>query len=177
MRKYIFRLFLVLFLGTIAFSAKAQDFNTFTDKLYWGGNFGISFGTYTYIQVAPVVSYAVTDKFIVGLGLDYTYFKDNRNPLYSYEGSTWSPRLFARYFVLDDLFLHGEYLQVFYKDVYNTFNPDMWATYRLIYAGGGYRSWIGPNSYTFIMLLFNVESSDFDFGINPLIQIGFAAGF
>jgi hypothetical protein len=159
------------------FNVSSQDFNTIKDKLYWGGNFGLSFGTYTYIQIAPVVSYAVTDDFYVGLGIDYTYFKDNRNQFYTYEGSTWAPRLFARYFVFEDLFLHAEFTQVYYKDVYNPLNPSNWATYHRFYGGGGYRSWIGPNSYTFVMLLFDLESNEFDFGINPLIQIGFASGF
>ena len=176
-KKAIKFLIIILFLS-ISFLAKTQDFNTFKDKLYWGGSFGMSFGAYTYIQVAPVLSYAVSDDFIVGLGLDYAYFKDTQYYPFVYEGSIWTPRLFARYFLLDNLFVHAEFQQMFFKDVYNiSLNPNAWITDSRMYAGGGYRSWMGPNSYSFIMLLFDLERSDFYFGSNPIVQIGFAAGF
>lgn len=168
----------VLFVFVLFFSTNmySQDYNKFTDKLYWGGNFGLSFGTYTYIQIAPIVSYAVTDDFYVGLGLDYTYFKDSRYTNYVYEGSMWSPRVFARYF-LGDFFGHVEFRQTYYKNVYNSLNPNEFLSESHYYAGGGYRSWVGDNSFMFVMLLFDLQRSDFNFGDNPLIQIGFSSGF
>ncbi len=168
----------VLFLVIMtSLSIKAQDFNKFTDKLYWGGNFGLSFGTYTYIQVSPVVSYAVNDNFYVGTGLDYTYFRDSRNSFsYIYEGSIWAPKVFARYF-FKDFFAHVEFQQIYYKNVYNSLNPTEMISESHYYAGGGYRSWVGVNSFIFVMVLFDLERSDFYFGDNPIIQIGFSSGF
>jgi hypothetical protein len=167
-----FSIFMVLSMNLMS-----QDFNKFTDKLYWGGNFGLSFGTYTYIQIAPVVSYAVNDNFYVGTGMDYTYFKDSRNSfLNTYEGSIWAPKVFARYFV-GDFFGHVEFQQIYYKNVYNIVNPNEMVSESHYYAGGGYRSWVGNNSFMFVMLLFDLERSDFYFGDNPLIQIGFSSGF
>lgn len=171
--KFLFFVFVLFFSANIY----SQDFNKFTDKLYWGGNFGLSFGTYTYIQLAPIVSYAVTDDFYVGAGIDYTYFKDSRNPYYgTYEGSIWAPKVFARYF-LGDFFAHVEFQQIYYKNVYNSLNPSEYISESHYYAGGGYRSWVGDNSFMFVMLLFDIERSDFNFGDNPIIQIGFSSGF
>jgi len=171
------KVLIFFFLLLISSNLKSQDFNKFKDNLYWGGNFGLSFGSYTYIQIAPVLSYAVTEDFHVGLGVDYTYFKDSRN-IYttSYEGSIWSPKVFARYF-LGDFFGHVEFQQTYYKNVYNSLNPNEYISQSNYYAGGGYRSWVGLNSFVFVMLLFDLQSSDFYLGDNPFIQIGFASGF
>jgi hypothetical protein len=178
MIKKIYTLIILAISISIGLQSNAQDFNTFKDKLYWGGNFGLSFGSYTNIQIAPVIHYAYTDELIVGLGLDYTYFKDTRDPFFSFEGSIWGPRIFGRYFVLDDFFIHAEFQQIIFKDQYsNSLLKDTWISESKFYAGGGYRSWIGTNSYMFIMLLFDLQDSEIFFGTNPFIQVGFAAGF
>jgi len=161
----------------LSIAAKAQDFNKFTDKLAFGGDMGMSFGTYMYINVSPIVYYSVSEEFVLGLGVDYTYFKDNSYPGFTYESSIWSPRFMARYFLGENLFVHAEIQQMFYKDVYGTtLNPNAWISKTRYYAGGGYRTWFGPNSYSFIMLLFDLQSSEFYFGINPQIQMGIAVG-
>ncbi|RLD46550.1 MAG: hypothetical protein DRI86_02890 [Bacteroidetes bacterium] len=155
----------------------AQNFNKFTDKLAFGGDIGMSFGTYMYINVSPIVYYSVSENFVLGLGIDYTYFKDNSYPGFTYESSIWSPRLMARYFLGENIFLHAEIQQMFYQDVYGTtLNPNSWISSTRYYAGGGYRTWIGSSSYSFIMLLFDLQSDEFYFGINPQIQMGFAVG-
>ena len=171
------KIFILIFIILLSVSIKAQDFNTFTDKLAFGGDMGMSFGTYTFINVSPVAYYSATEDFVIGLGLDYTYFKDHSYPGFTYESSIWSPRLMARYFLGENIFLHAEIQQLFYKDVYGTtLHPDSWITNTKYYAGGGYRTWFGPNSYSFIMILFDLESNEFHFGINPQIQMGIAIG-
>ena len=171
------KIFISIFILLLSVGIKAQDFNTFTDKLAFGGDMGMSFGTYTFINVSPVVYYSATDDFVIGLGIDYTYFKDHSYQGYTYESSIWSPRLMARYFLGENIFLHAEIQQLFYKDVYGTtLHPDSWITNTKYYAGGGYRTWFGPSSYSFIMLLFDLESNEFYFGVNPQIQMGFAVG-
>jgi len=169
--------FIIIIALAFSISAKAQDFNSFTSKLSFGGDMGMSFGAYTYINVSPIMYYSATDDFVIGLGIDYMYFKDSQNPMYTYESSVWSPRLLARYFLGENIFLHAEIMQMYYKDVYGqTLQPDAWISDTRYYAGGGYRTWFGPSSYSFVMLLFDLERSEFNFGINPQIQIGFVTG-
>lgn len=176
--KLLKTIFIALLISTIPFSVSAQksDYKpSFTDKLQWGGNLGMSFGSYTYIQVAPVLFYEIYDDLILGAGLDFTYYKDN---FYHVEGSIWSPRIFARYFILDNIFVHAEYIQSYYKDNYSPFPDKQWMWSEPgYYAGGGYRQWMGTNSYMFVMLLFDLQSDQMDFGNNPRMEIGFAAGF
>jgi len=182
MRLNLFKILIIIVTILLSFNGMSQEkekasFAKFTDKLQWGGNLGMSFGAYTYIQVAPVLFYSVTDDFIVGSGLDFTYYNDKSNPHFVNEGSIWSPRIFARYFIINDLFVHAEYQQYYYKDNYSLVPNDWVWSEPEYYAGGGYRQWMGQNSYMFIMLLFNLQSDEFNFGINPRLQMGFAAGF
>jgi hypothetical protein len=53
-----------------------------------------------------------------------------------------------------------------------------WTFDDYFYGGGGYRSWVGSNSYMSFELLFNLSELDqLEFGINPFIRIGFGIGF
>ncbi len=176
--KFIRNTILIVIISFSSIIVNAQSSNdyspSFMDKLQWGGNVGLSFGSYTYIEVAPVLFYEVMPDFVLGAGLDFTYYNDN---IYHVEGSIWSPRVFARYFIVNDIFVHAEYVQSYYKDNYNPYNQDWIWSEPGYYAGGGYRQWMGVNSYMFMMLLFNLQSDQLSFGTNPRIQIGFAAGF
>ncbi len=176
MKKIIYSLIILISLISGAQSIKAQGYK-FTDNLYWGGSFGISIGTYTYIQIAPILNYEISDEFTAGVGLEYTYFADHRAKI-TYAGSIWTPRVFIRYFFLDDFFAHLEFQQSYYKDAYTVQGMgNNWLTLHHYYAGAGYRSWVGDNSYMYAMLLFDLERRDINFGSNPIIQIGFASGF
>ncbi len=151
---------------------KFQDIKS---KMSWGGNMGMSFGNSTYILLAPVLYYNVNEEFVLGGGLEFTYYKTTFS--YTEEGSIWSPRLFARYFILDDFFAHVEYQQ-YYSPIYDFSNNKVWSWSQPYYfAGGGYRQWMGQNSYMFIMLLFDLRSEQINFGVNPKIQMGFSVGF
>ena len=66
----------ILFLSLQGVSQEQESYSSFFDKLQWGGNLGLSFGTRTYVQVAPVIYYEVVEDLVLGAGLDYTYFKD-----------------------------------------------------------------------------------------------------
>ena len=95
MRKYTL---LVLFslIASISFSQKrdeqpnrqsplVRDKPSLKDRLFFGGNVGLSFGSLTYINVAPTIGYKITEKFGMGLGPTYTYYNDRRFVNYKYE--------------------------------------------------------------------------------------------
>lgn len=75
------------------------------DKIYVGGNFGMQFGTYTYIDISPLVGYRFTDRLSAGPGITYRFLK-----IRGYEAnSTYGGRFFARHTVGKQFFLHSEY--------------------------------------------------------------------
>lgn len=179
MRKYIKILISILLFFIFFQTTTAQDkFKFSKSNLFLGGDIGMSFGDYTFVQISPVAYYRFSESLYGGLGLEFTFYKEKFDGRVLYEGTSWTPRILVDYFLLENVFIRGEYQQIYYKDTYSSISllPEAWATQRRILAGAGYRSMISENFYTFVLLLFDVESRDIEFGINPFLQLGFAVG-
>src|SRR5690606_35466784 len=97
--KYFFVFFLAFTLFQTTSFAQREIYDgdsiPFKDRLYYGGNFGMQFGTVTLIDFSPLVGVMITPKFSSGVGITYQYFKDKR-----YSGgkaTSYGGRLFSRY--------------------------------------------------------------------------------
>lgn len=113
--------FLAIFFGLFLFSSLAfaqrpiySDSTSFKDRLYFGGNFGMQFGTVTLIDVSPLAGVMITDKYSAGIGITYQYFDDRR--FIGGSSSTYGGRLFNRYNVLPNIFLHAEYESINFEN-------------------------------------------------------------
>ena len=139
-------LFIVL-LSVAVFGQKKQNPNKkpFKERISIGGSLGLSFGSNSFlVEVSPMIGYAITKKFIVGIGLSYKFYKykdyyaltytDSTGAIYisdlydlktnMYGGSVW-----ARYFltgigvpVIENLFLHAEVEPLLFINNF-TYNP------------------------------------------------------
>jgi len=108
-------------------SKPAEPKSSFADRLYFGGALGLSIGSYSsLIDLSPIVGYALTDDFIVGIGLTYKYYRykdyyalldDNGQvvDVFDFKTNMYGGSIWARYFltkteipVIENLFLHGE---------------------------------------------------------------------
>ncbi|MFN4233944.1 MAG: hypothetical protein ACK4IK_03965 [Bacteroidia bacterium] len=141
------------------------------DRFFYGGNFGLMFGTITYVELSPLIGYRITDRLSAGPGISYIYLQDNRFDLST---SIYGGRLFARYNITDYLFGHGEY------EVLNRESPyslEGRVNVTSIFVGGGYRQRLGPNSFLSIMGLWNLNDSEYSIYRNPIIRMGFSTGF
>ena len=153
--------------------------NDILSRMDFGGYLGAQFGNVTYIEISPLASYRVTDKFHAGLGLTYSYYKDNTY-IPAYSSSAYGGSIFARYFIWRDLFVHAEYAPLYITNFiyYPPTLPDEgkapWAHDVLI--GGGYRQWIGDRASINLMVLWNVNESIYSPYSNPIIRIGFGIG-
>ena len=147
------------------------------DKLYFGGNLGIQFGTITLINVSPVVGLAVTNNFSIGVGLTYQFYQDN-NPYYGsrYRSHMFGGRGYARYYIFRDLFAQAEY-EMLNFDVLNTFGDPERVTLHSYFIGGGYRQWIGQRAFMSFTILWNLNEDPFYPYANPVIRIGAGFGF
>lgn len=160
-------------------------------KFYFGGNLGLMFGTFTVIDISPLVGYKVTEKFHVGTGLTYTYYKyqedgPNNTKGESFETSIYGGRLFTRYFVVSNLFLHveDELISIELPDLalyYSTGNIDtkrQWLNSVLVGGGYGYGFGSdGPAISISVLWRVNHEFEDFYPYQNPIIRIGLGFGF
>lgn len=53
-------------------------------KLFFGGNFGLGFGTNTFVNVSPQVGYRFNDYLAAGVGVNFNYYSYK---YYNYDGS------------------------------------------------------------------------------------------
>ena len=162
-------------------------------KIFFGGGLGASFGSNnTYLEISPLVGYRVTERFSAGLGLSYIYLKQKLNvDVYSNGGqylgtntvnletNNYGGRVFGRYFVTDDIFLHSEF-EVLNSEVIDDVEIDRIITTRenipALFLGGGYAQRMGGNSALFIMALWDIiedKNTPYD---NPIIRIGINVG-
>ena len=140
-----------------------------SSKLFSGGNFGLSFGTITIIEISPLLGYQITDRVSVGLGVTYLHYSDNVN---QYKTNVYGGRVFARYNLFPNLFLHAEAEELNGEWVY----PDRWWELALP-VGAGYRQPLGDfSSFTF-MLLYNLNHTAYSPYQSPVIvRVGFNIG-
>jgi len=193
MRKYTFPIALASILLLISTSSFAQK-NT-DSRFYWGGNLGLMFGTYTIIDISPEVGYKVTERFHVGTGLTYTYYKykidgtyNGSSPTNAYEFSTsiYGARVFTRFYVLPNLFAHVE------DEIINLDLPDhpelypqkpalkrLWLNSVLVGGGYGYAFNVDGPALS-IALLFRLNHDRYDDFYpyqNPIVRVGLGFGF
>lgn len=153
----------------------------FKDRIYVGGDLGFSFGSYTYIRIAPLLGYNFTERFSAGLSPSYTYLKDSRfEP--EYETSIYGGSVFGRYFVFEGFFLQTE-VEALNLDVYRI-NP-ITGEYRteretipIWFVGAGYSQRTTEGSGFFISVLYDlIQDINSPYPDNLSIRVGGFIGF
>lgn len=145
------------------------------DRLVYGGNLGLQFGNYTLVDISPIVGYKVTDRLVPAVGITYQYinirFSNNQryiNTIYGYSG-------ILRYYIMDNLFAHGEVTQLNGQWLPWQQSERYWITGVLV--GGGYRQNFGGNFGASITALWNLNPTPEWPYRNPIIRAGIGVGF
>ena len=168
------------------YSTPPKSKSDWTKKIYLGGYFGLSFGSYTNIELSPIVGYNFTKDFSMGIGVIYSYYSYNYNipgyPDTKISASNWGFRLNANYILLNLVRLGAEYqyLNVDYWDRVSV-NPDgtpIYAKkpYNILFLGGGINQRAGRNTSIFIMFYYDVLQNDYYYN-NYIFRVGVSAGF
>jgi len=149
----------------------------FSSKIYYGGNVGLSFGTYTMVGIYPLMGYKFTPKFSGGIKLAYEYIQDKRYTT-TFTTSNYGASVFMRYRILKPVYLHAEYAGLNYE----LFNPlgeskREWIPFLLL--GAGFSQPIGNNVWINAQILFDVLQNDKSpyNDWEPFYSIGVSAGF
>lgn len=142
------------------------------DKVTVGGNLGMTFGTITYIEIAPTAGYYLTEEIIAGAGVNYIYYAEKR---INYSTSIYGGKVFAQYLFPDLPILAHTEAEFINLDL--TGNNER-TTIVNLYVGGGFKQDMGGGSYLYILGLYNLNETKESFFLqpNPLIRIGFAIG-
>jgi hypothetical protein len=145
------------------------------EKLSFGGNFMVWFGTTTYVYLSPVVNCALNKRVNVGLGVIYNYYGYNSGPTkYSY--SIYGLHSYALAFVTSNVFGKVEFNHLLQPNFYSyNYNDKVWVSY--VYLGGGFRQPLGDHASLYTSIMFNINENNQSILYNPLIQVGILAGF
>ncbi len=134
------------------------------DKVVIGGNVSLSFGSYTFIYLAPSLGYKFTDKLVAGPGFIYQYAKIsaydfNGNKIGDFTNTVYGPKAFANYTIAEQFYggLQMEYLNhkvpvstgTTTYELENTWTP-------VLFLEAGYSSRIGRKGFAQIGLRYNV---------------------
>jgi hypothetical protein len=166
-----------ILLHCTAFAQDEKPSTPIRDRLFFGGNLGLQFGSSTYIDVSPLIGYQITEKFQAGVGLTYIYYK-TKNPYYgNYETSIYGGRVFSRYYFLENVFGHAE-CEILNMDAPNEMNTELVRRNVMsVMAGGGYAQPIGQNAAILLMVLYNFTEDQYSPYTNPIFRVGITAGF
>src|SRR5688572_26824270 len=115
--KAAYRLFIVSLLVLALHTAKAQEDEDAPvqkgfdrSKLFFGGNFGLSFGNFTLVNVSPQIGYRFNNTFAAGAGVNFQYsgFRTRyENSIYDYKESygVAGLNIFGRIYPIDFVLL------------------------------------------------------------------------
>ena len=188
LKKLWVSLYCLLFFTVIA-AQEEQDVKnmTFGQRLYYGGDFGLSFGTNTYINISPYAGYRLTNRLSAGLGPIFIYEKYR---YYGFKTSTYGGKALLSFTVLKDI---GQYLNIgignimfhteneiisiekLYQDIntlkiYNS-KERVWIDNWLV--GGGLNQPFGTRGGINIFVLWDVTQNQYSPHSNPIVRLGF----
>lgn len=152
------------------------------ERLFYGGNFGLQFGTITDIQVSPVIGVWLLPRLAVAAGPDYRFYKyqSDRTNIYGL-------KTYMEFVVVKDLgsvlpvgsntgiFLHIEDELLNLESSYWK-NPPVFSKrfyINTILAGGGLSQQLGRRSSMNMMILWALNDSGYGVYSYPEIRISF----
>lgn len=173
-------LFLLISVDSLSAQNESPNYtpeNSFISRLFYGGGFGLQFGSATLIELAPIVGYKITPKFGIGIGPTYKYYSYEyyNIPNTHIKTNVFGVSLFARYFILENIFAHVEYESLFYNTQYPGY-PMERQEFKSFLVGGGYRQMIGRNAGLNFSVLWNLNDTYNSPYSNPVIRMGFTVG-
>jgi len=152
----------------------------------------LSFGTRTYIDLAPMLGYHVNNRLALGLGPHYIYQSQRAMPPYAgYETHAYGLKGFVRFSLItnaeqflpikifSDLFAHVEYegLSLEKKNYIPPYTDEGRFVYQGLLVGGGFSQRVGMYNSVSITVLWDVNETTYSPYTNPLFRIGFNAFF
>jgi hypothetical protein len=152
------------------------------ERLFYGGSFSLQLGTYTDIEVAPIIGLWIMPGICIAAGPDFQYYKFISDRTAIFGGKSYVEIIFLQ--DLDNiiplgvhlgLFLHGEYEVLSLESA--AFKTAPYESERFLVntflAGGGIRQQIGQRSSLNLTFLWALNDSGYGIYGNPEIRVSF----
>ncbi len=182
LRRPLISVFLFLLLASPGYSQDDQDYiPPVRERLFFGGSFGLQFGTITDIQASPIAGMWVLPRLGVAVGPNYRYYSFRSSKTHIYGGRSYLQYVFLRDIssvipigINTGLFLHGEYELLSLESAYwkNPYMSGRFTTSTFL-AGGGLSQQMGRRSSLNFMVLWPVNDSGYGIYSNPEIRVSF----
>lgn len=174
--------------GFDAFAGYNDETKRFSDKLFYGGTFGLTFGDITQVDVVPIVGLWVIPQWSLGVGGRYTYY--SRRSIFQgnqvIRTHIWGVSGFTQILPIADfskstpinihggIILHGEYEGLYLDqrmiNPTSTLSGKTWVN--LYLAGFGYRQLLGERAALNLLLLWDLSNSPYSpYVSNPIIRV------
>ena len=175
---------ILICINTASYSQEYKD-TPIRDRMFFGGNFSLQFGSVTFVEISPSIGYKLTKRLSLAGGPIYMYYKDRRyNPDFS--TNIYGTHLYTRFLIFDaseeslpinfggGLFAQAEYEWLSMENKVR-FGSGSTGRFDLnnIYVGGGIQFPLGYRSSVFILFLYNLNQSPYSLNSNPIIRFGF----
>jgi hypothetical protein len=148
-----------------------------SERLFWGGGVGLSFGDVDYVEVSPLVGFRVSPKVDLGASLTYRWRSDDR---YDTDTTDYGGTLFGRFRAWQNLFLEADWEYLNWEYVTIDFSTERTSTSSFL-AGGGYYLPLGGRASMAVSALYNFSYDDNDplepYGDPWVVRVGIGVGF
>jgi len=190
MKRYTLLIMLLLLVPALVIAQEGRPDRK--GKFFLTPEFWLSFGSTTYIEVAPLLGYHVMDRLVVGLGPHYIYQSVKATPYHpnAYDTHVFGLKGFARFFLFtdveqflpinlfSDLFIHLEYEGMsLEKNIYYQAGDQGRFIYHSFLVGGGFNQRIGMYNSVSFMVLWDINESSYSPYSNPVFRLGFNTYF
>lgn len=172
MRSYSFLVSILLFFSFLSDSysqGAIEKKYRLSDKVFFGGGIGLQFGSYTGVDISPMIGYRVFPNFQTGLKLTYQYYGGSD---IEWRQNVLGGSVFAQYILFDRIIAHGEYEVL---NVRTDWDNRQYETQRRSYysplLGGGVYQKLGDRAAVMLLVLFDVSGSSNSPYQNPIVKL------
>lgn len=174
--------------NSFSVNPKDDEFDKFSDRLFFGGTIGLTFGDVNQVDIVPLGGIWILPQWSVGVGGRYTYF--SRRSLYQsgrvLRTHIWGFSGFTQILPISNfsdvtpiplnggIILHGEYEGLYLDqqmiNVSSTLSGKTWV--HLYLAGVGYRQILGERAAMNILLLWDLSNNPLSpYLSNPILRV------
>lgn len=155
-------------------------------RWFGGGNFGLSFGRFTFINVSPQVGYRFTNRFAAGGGVNLQYVSDktviNDVAVYRSTRGVGGLNLFGRVYPIPQLMLQvqpeANYVWGRDRDLINDRDFKVaGAVVPSLLLGGGAVLPAGRSALVLSVFYDVLQRPDAPYGARPFVNVGYNVGF
>lgn len=184
MRKILLSiLFLAFVLGLDAQYLEKDPPPSPVQRIFFGGNLDMGFGTVTQISLSPEVGYRITNRLSAGVGIDYMFVYSEE---YNFKGSIFGGSVFASFTVIKSLgelipflgtdmgiLVYGQFSYTNMGKFYTALSGEepMWIASPML--GLGFQVPIGQRSYMVLSVMYNFDESMYSIYSNPVVKVSY----